>query len=44
MTDNIPDTKLLKDPSLRLVNEYVYPNGSIYRGQMREDVREGYGI
>ena len=36
--------KLSKEPNLKFISEYVYPNGSIYRGQMKGENRHGYGI
>ena len=34
----------LSEPDLVYVSEYVYPNGSVFRGQMREEDRHGFGI
>lgn len=43
--------KLDKDPNLIFVDNYVFPNGSVYKGQMMVDqndngneMRHGYGI
>ena len=35
--------KLSNEPGLRFVEEFLYPNGSVYRGQMRVDDRHGFG-
>lgn len=36
--------KFVDDPNLVYVPEYVYPNGSVYKGQMLQDERHGYGV
>jgi MORN repeat len=36
--------KLSPEPGLKYVNEYLYPNGSIYKGQMKNEERHGYGV
>ena len=45
-TDEISEIMLSKAPGLKLVQEFTYPNGSVYRGQMKvdEECREGYGV
>jgi hypothetical protein len=38
------NNKLSKEVGLKFVPEYIYPNGSIYKGQMKAEDRHGYGI
>ena len=36
--------KFSNESGLKFVQEYIYPNGSVYKGQMRGDDRHGYGV
>jgi hypothetical protein len=38
--------KLSGEVGLKFVGEFVYPNGSVYKGQMRtaDEARHGYGV
>lgn len=36
--------KLLNDPSLIFVESHTFPDGTSYRGQMRGNIKHGYGI
>lgn len=45
--DNEPlesSKKLSTEAGLRFVGEYLYPNGSVYKGQMKEEDRHGFGV
>ena len=35
--------KFSREPGLRFIAEYIYPNGSVYKGQMKAEERHGYG-
>jgi len=34
----------LNEPGLKYVGEFLYPNGSVYKGQMNGDERHGFGV
>ena len=36
--------KFSTEAGLKFMPEYSYPNGSIYKGQMRADDRHGFGV
>lgn len=36
--------KLSGEPGLIFISEYQYSNGSVYKGQMKNEDRHGYGI
>ncbi len=44
MTEEEMRKKFVADPSLVFINEYVYPNGSVYKGQMKDEDRHGFGV
>jgi hypothetical protein len=41
--DNVVD-KLSDEPGLEFKDEVVYPDGTVYKGQVKDDKRHGYGI
>lgn len=36
--------KLSNEPGLKFNSEYIYSNGSVYKGQMKGEDRHGYGV
>jgi hypothetical protein len=36
--------KFSNEVGLKFVSEFIFPNGSVYKGQMRKEDRHGYGV
>lgn len=44
MTDTPSPDKLLDEPGLEFRDEVVFPDGTVYKGQIKDGRRHGYGI
>jgi hypothetical protein len=44
MTEKEMKKHFVNEPGLTFSNEFVYPNGSVYKGQMSAEERHGFGV
>jgi hypothetical protein len=44
LTEKDMKKHFVNEPGLKFSPEFLYPNGSVYRGQMNGEERHGFGV